>query len=330
MSNKQQKKLLVKLIALVLTALALFSLFGCSKAEDDDGKIQILCTLFSQYDWIRNIVGDSENIELKLIIANGADPHSYQPTAADILAISNCDMIVFVGGDSDNWVKEALERTDDPSIKQIALMELDGVTLHDISSSSGEHGHEHEDHKHSTFDEHIWLSLKNAQVLTMALGEIIASADPENAELYIKNAIEYVQKLENMSTSFESALSSVLKDERFVIFADRFPFVYLLSDYEIGYQAAFEGCTTDVDASFDTVLELIHEANLHSAEYIMVTESSDGALARTVANSAKADSIEVLTLDSMQSISQSRISNGETYLSIMEKNLMVLKKALCK
>ena len=324
------KKRLISLLLLLCLALSLFS---CAKNENKDSeeKLAVLCTLFPQYDWLRNIIGDVEGVELSVIIANGADPHSYQPTAEDIMNISNCDILVYLGGDSDTWVKEALERSKNENIKAVALSELDGITLREISSSSHSHeGHErgHEGHGHSSVDEHLYLSLKNASAATKALAELLSEKDPENREIYIKNAEEYSARIEALGKSFEEEISALDTEERFILFADRFPFIYLLSDYGVHYAAAFEGCTADVDADFDTVIRLIKEADEHNVKYVAVTESSDGALARTVAGSTKTREQKIITLQSMQAITRSQIESGITYLSVMEENLDAVKTAL--
>ena len=328
-----------KIICIFLVICFTFSLCSCdtSNNEKDSDKIKILCTLFPQYDWIRNITAGVDNVEVSLIIANGTDPHSYQPTAADIMNISNCDMLVYVGGDSDTWVKKAIERSKNQSINTVALTELDGITLHDISSGShtheddgeGEHEeHSHEGHSHSALDEHLYLSLENACTAVKRLATKICDLDPENSDIYLRNASEYALKLTNLSQSLKESVEQIPEHDRFILFADRFPFVYLLSDYGIHYSAAFEGCTTDVDADFDTIIRLIHEADEHNVNYIVVTESSDASLANTVISSTKTKDQKILTFNSMQAISKTQIENGVTYLSIMQENVNQVKIAL--
>lgn len=327
-----KKRILCALLAIIILA----SLCSCSQSQkqEESDKIKILCTLFPQYDWLRNITKGSESIELSLIIANGADPHSYQPTAADIMNISNCDIIVCLGGDSDTWVTKAIERSNNASIKNVRLSELEGMTLHNISSGShshGEHSHEeasHEGHAHSAFDEHLYLSLRNAITAAYALSEILCEKDPENAELYTKNASDYAEKLSALDREFASSLEQADINEPFMLFADRFPFVYLLSDYGIHYSAAFEGCSTDANADFDTVIRLIHEAEHHNASYIAVTEASDKALANTVISSGAKKDREILTLDSMQSVTKNDITKGKSYILTMASNLEAVKKAV--
>ena len=326
---------LLRALSVLIVLLLVFTLPACAD-RDDDEKISIVCTLFAQYDWMRNIIGDSEQVELKLLVANGADVHSYQPSAADIVAIAECDMIVYLGGGSDAWVSEAITRSGREDVKKIALAECEGVTLHDISSSSHSHGghedhddHEdHEGHNHGTLDEHLWLSLKNASVLTSVLCDALCDLDPENAQRYRENAARYILELSYLRLDFDIAVAKSDESERFMLFCDRFPFVYLLEELEIEYSAAFEGCSADVDADFGTVIGLIGEAKEHKVRFIAITESSDGSLARTVANEIKDREVKVLTFNSMQAVSKKEIDGGCSYLSIMRENLRALTIAL--
>ena len=329
-------KRIISILIAAIIILSSLSICACSSSEsfDDNAKIKILCTLFPQYDWLHTITDGVDDVSISLIIANGTDPHSYQPTAADIMNISNCDMLVYVGGDSDTWVKKAIEQSKNDSLTAIALTELNDITLHNISSASHTHEghshdeHSHEGHSHSALDEHLYLSLNNACEAVGELATALSRLDPDNKEIYKQNALEYTVKLSNLGESFKNDIESIPESERFILFADRFPFVYLLSDYNIHYSAAFEGCTTDVDADFDTVIRLTKEADEHNVKYIAVTESSDKALANTVILSTKSKNQKIVTLNSMQSISNKQINNGATYISIMEQNIKQIKVAL--
>ena len=323
-----------KIISALLALCILFSLCACtaSSEQKSEPRLRILCTLFPQYDWLRNVTEGIEGVEVSLIIANGTDPHSYQPTAADIMSISNCDMLVYVGGDSDTWVKKAIERSKNQDLTAVALTELEGITLQKISAESHSHeGHSHGDdhaHEHSALDEHLYLSLNNAITATIALTKTLTELDTQNAAAYIRNSTKYASKLYTLGRGLQSDLSTLDEESKFILFADRFPFVYLLSDYGIHYAVAFEGCTTDVDADFDTVIRLIHEADEHNVKYIAVTESGSTALASTVISSTKSKNQEIITLNSMQAVTKTQIENGATYLSVMEENINKVKTAL--
>lgn len=325
---------------LLLTALLLVctvAVLSCKKDESND-KIKVVCTMFPQYDWLRNIVGESDRIELTLLIKNGTDTHSYQPTAADIMAISECDLIVYLGRDADTWVSKALEMAECEKIKKVALCESENITLRDISSSSHEHEHpgdygdqhthSHEGHDHASFDEHVWLSLKNAEKLTEELCDVISELDPSDAKKYHQNAEKYISEIRNLDEKYRSVTELSTPEDRFLIFCDRFPFVYMLEDYGIDYSAAFEGCSTDANADFATVVRLVEEADAHGVKSLIVTESSDRALANTVKASSKSGISRVLVMNSLQSINDKQIKSGVTYLSMMNENLDVLASAL--
>ena len=284
---------------------------------------------------MRNIIGEIDGVELTLLISNGNDMHSYEPSAADIMKIADCDMIVYLGKDIDGWVSEAIERSGREDVKKVALAECEGVTLRNISSASHTHDHDehddhddHDGHDHGALDEHLWLSLKNATVLTETLCDAICELDPENAQNYRDNAARYILELEDLRLDFEAAVARADGSKRFMLFCDRFPFVYLLEELGIEYSAAFEGCSADVDADFGTVVRLIEEAEEHGVDFVAMTESSDGTLARTVANAIKDREVGLLTLDSMQAVGKKKIESGYSYLSIMRENLRVLSVAL--
>ena len=248
--------------------------------------------------------------------------HSYQPSAKDVMEISSCDMIVYQDGEADLWVQEAIQRANAESTVKVALSEIEGMTLHDISASSHSHGEHDHEHSHGTTDEHLWLSLSNAITATKALAETICALDPDGEEIYKQNSSEYISRLTALDGEYRSATEGVT--DGFVLFADRFPFVYLLEDYGIDYSPAFEGCSADVDAGFDTVLSLIKEADAHGVKYIAVTESSDKALATTVASSARSD-VEIIVMNSLQSVTSRQIDEGADYIGIMRENLSALK-----
>ena len=307
----------------------------CSCAHEESDRIKIVCTSFVEYDWLRNIVGDSERVELSLIVKNGTDIHSYQPTAADIMQISECDMIVYLGGEFDTWVNEALAMAKNEQTKKIAMSECEGVTLREISSASehheheGEaHEHEHDGHDHGTTDEHLWLSINNAIAICRALSRAVCELDGASAQIYTENTEKYIEDLTALDAEYRAYAESLADEQRFMLFCDRFPFVYLLCDYDIDYIAAFEGCSADANADFATVVRLIDELEAHSAKSVFVCENSDGRLAQTVISSSKLGDGEIFVMDSLQAVSQGQIESGVSYLGAMRENLEVIKAAL--
>ena len=327
-----ERALATVVLGCMLISLCL-GLCSCERTPSD--KIKIVCTVFPQYDWLRNIIGESERIELSLIVKNGADIHSYQPTAADIMQIAECDMIVYVGGEVDTWVNDALEMADNEQTLKLSMSECEGVMMREISSASENHehegheheGHEHEGHEHGATDEHLWLSLKNAMAICRALCDALCGLDPDDEQSYIQNTEKYIENLSALDQKYSQTVESVGENDRFVLFCDRFPFVYLLDDYGVEYIAAFEGCSADANADFGTVVRLIEEYDAHSLKCVIVCEDSDGRLAQTVVASSQAAEGEILVMNSLQAVSQKQIDGGESYIGLMEENLEVLRAA---
>ena len=310
-----------RIVCLILACLLLaLPLCGCG-AKKDGARVRIVCTVFPFYDWVRNIVGEVEGVEILWLADNGSDLHSFQPSASDMIAISSADLTVYAGGLSDAWIEEALKSGRNES--GMPLFAVEGVTARPVASESG---HDHEDgHSHEE-DEHLWLSLQNAAVCVEAICERLCELDGENREVYLANAEAYVKKLRVLDANTEKELA--MAESPRVLFADRFPFVYFLEDYEIEYRAAFRGCTTDVDADFSTVIELAKTLDEWSLRYVLVTESSDGALAESVIRASSQKDCAVLRLSSMQAVRRSEAEEGLTYLSAMEKNILILLQAL--
>lgn len=318
-----------KILCLALAALFLcLSLVGCQKRENGKNG-QIVCTSFAAYDWIRAILGDSETLSVSLLVSSGADLHSYQPTVADKVKLSESEMVVYIGGESDAWVGEWLAQAS--GVRAVCLSEIEGVTLRNVSEHGDGEGEAHlheegEEHAHASFDEHIWLSPKNAAVLTAYLAQELAKIDEENAALYRGNAEAYQTELALLGEAYAEMVAA--SQNRRVIVADRFPFVYLVEEYGISYCAAFAGCTTENEAGFETVVRLSRQADEWEARYLLVTESSDRKLAGSVIAATKDKNQEILSMNSMQAISSERIDSGVSYLSLMYENLDILRKAL--
>lgn len=517
------KKLLYCLLAVVVTA-TLFA--GCSnQAADDENAsnvpksgnsssetIKIVSTIFPQYDWVRQILGDNaDNAELTLLLNSGVDLHSYQPTVDDIVAISTCDMFIYVGGESDAWVEDALAAASNEDMVVINLLEVlgdavveeeiiegmehdhdhsheeidpdnigdrelsyyaedwvtienalnsgamdgyvqhnaeanetdfdsqmtafqthwasdypafeitenglvldgtavayryagyelivgdDSVTVwygyeavdtmgvapkfiafndHTAESDDHDHEHEHEDehdhekpshfhmrygdeslsalveiegwaptyflssmsneavaeamsghsHDEAELDEHVWLSLRHAQTLTTYIADKLGEVDPENSAVYTANANTYNGKLSALDAEYQSVVDSA--SIKTLLFADRFPFRYLVDDYNLDYYAAFSGCSAETEASFETIVFLATKINELRLENILVIESSDKSIAETVSENTNDKNQQILVLDSIQSVTSSGIASGATYLSAMESNLAVLEEAL--
>ncbi len=503
-----------KIITLVLALAMAVSLFtGCGKknnaetGESDSNKLSVVTTIFPEYDWVREILGGkAESTDLTMLLDNGVDLHSYQPTADDIIKISDCDLFIYVGGESDEWVKNVLKNTVNKKMKVINLLEMlgDSVKTEEIVEGMQEddhdHGHSHDEqltendiedrtlsdfagawkslhpyllngdldkfcehraeedednsttkdtylekykaswqcdaekisingdtitftyadgktvsaeytyagyqpkrndegkirsvryqfettsadapkyvqfndhgdepgeaeHFHIYFgndgfdalmsgktnpffvkdalsaedildelmghdhgeekDEHVWLSPKNAQTLCVTLADALCAIDPDNKNTYIANAAAYRDKLAALDADYKAAVDGAA--HKTVLFGDRFPFRYLVDDYGLRYYAAFAGCSAETEASFETVSFLAKKVDELGLPCVLTIEGAQHRIAETIVQNTAGKNQKVLTMDSMQSTTSKDVANGATYLSVMEKNLSVLKQAL--
>jgi len=505
--------------------MALVMLLGFAFAHSafaEEKKLSVVTTIFPVYDWVREVVGENENVDITLLLNSGVDLHSYQPTAEDIMKIATCDVFVYVGGESDEWVEDALKEAGNPDMKVINLVEAmgDGVKLEEIVEGM-EHDHDHEhseahakevstfedhevqdralsdwagewqsgypyvldgtldegfrhkaesgsmtaeeykayyatgyetdiqritidgdantieyaykdgkvlkseykylgyyiqnwssgtraamyrfealdresgapvyiefndhiiepcraehfhfrcsdtsfddiedpesrwptfwpaemtgedilaafighdhgddddhEHEHDEPDEHVWLSLRNAQVLCQAIADVLGEADPANAGRYQANAQEYEARLAALDIEFVKAVKEA--NVRTVLFGDRFPFRYLVDDYGLSYYAAFSGCSAESEASFETIVFLSGKVDELDLPAVLTIEGDNHRIAETVVQNTRAKSAKILTVDSMQSTTSADVKNGVTYLGVMTDNLEILKQALTK
>ena len=340
-----------KITALLLALFMLVgALAGCGKQNDTNktDKLSIVTTIFPEYDWVREILGDkADNAEITMLLDNGVDLHSYQPTADDIVKISDCDLFIYVGGESDGWVEDALRNAANRNMKVINLLEVlgDSVKTEEIvegmqeeheheDAEEHEHEdaeeHEHEDaeeHEHEEeADEHVWLSLKNAKMLVRVISKALQELDPDNKDIYAANADAYVKKLSALDAEYQAAVDAA--SNKTILFGDRFPFRYLVDDYGLRYYAAFVGCSAETEASFETISFLAKRVDEWKLPCVLTIEGAQHKIAETIVQNTTTKNQKVLTMDSMQSTTTQDVKNGTTYLSVMEKNLSVLKEAL--
>ena len=339
-----------KITALLLALFMLVgALAGCGKQNDTNqtDKLSIVTTIFPEYDWVREILGDkADNAEITMLLDNGVDLHSYQPTADDIVKISDCDLFIYVGGESDEWVEDALRNAANGNMKVINLLEVlgDSVKTEEIVEGMQEAEHEYEDaeeHEHEDAhahedaeeheheeeaDEHVWLSLKNAKMLVRVISKALQELDPNNKDIYAANADAYVKKLSALDAEYQTAVDAA--SNKTILFGDRFPFRYLVDDYGLRYYAAFVGCSTETEAGFETISFLAKRVDEWKLPCVLTIEGAQHKIAETVVRNTTAKNQRVLTMDSMQSTTSKDVKNGTTYLSVMEKNLSVLKEAL--
>jgi zinc transport system substrate-binding protein len=306
-----------------------------------DGKVQIVTTIFPEYDWTKNILGkDASGAEVTMLLDSGVDLHSYQPSADDILTISNCDVFVYIGGESEKWVDDVLREANNSNMIIVDLMDVLGESVKEeevVEGMQEEDDHDHNDADHDEkehahedeekeYDEHIWLSLKNASKCVDSIAKAVSDADPDNSAVYRKNADDYIAKINALDAEYQSVTDSA--PVKTLLFGDRFPFRYMTDDYGLTYYAAFVGCSAETEASFETITFLAGKVDELSLDSVITIEGSDHRIADTVVNSTKKRNQKVLTMNSMQSVTSKDIKNGEDYLSVMTENLETLKEAL--
>ena len=323
------KKIFILIIAAALIACGLSACKSGKTANSHKKELRIVTTIFPEYDWVKNILGQNPaGIKADMLLDSGVDLHSYQPTADDILKISGCDVFIYVGGESDEWVRDALKQASNKDMAVINLLETLGDSVKEEETVEGMEAEEEEGGEEAgekEYDEHVWLSLRNASVLISRISEAIAAADPQNAGLYKANTEAYLQKLSALDGKYTETVKGA--SSKTLIFGDRFPFRYLTDDYGLSYYAAFAGCSAESEASFETISFLAKKADELSAKCIL-TIGPDHRIAETVVKNTGAKDLKILTLDSMQGTTAEDVKNGASYLSAMEKNLEVLREAL--
>ena len=328
------KKLSLLLSALMILSLLCFNFTACSSEaiySEGDGELHVLCTTFAPFDFVRQVGGD--RVKVSILQDSGADLHNYTPTAATLSALSDADLFVCIGGSSDNaWLPDAVNAAGNSSLKTLCLIDsvepmyasLEDDWSGEEHSHEGDHddhghGHSHDGHDHGA-DEHIWTSVKNAMLMVEAIKDALIEADPEGREIYENNAADYLARL----TYLDAQLEELEGEIPLLLMADRFPFVYLLHDYHIPYVAAFSGCSTEVNAGFETQIKLIEAVRDNSISTIFVIDGGSKDLADAISSET---GCAIAALDSMQSIDRSHIISGANYIDIMQKNINILKEA---
>ncbi|MBR6880733.1 MAG: zinc ABC transporter substrate-binding protein [Clostridiales bacterium] len=314
-------------LTLFITAvMAAGVLCSCSAAGDDE-RLDVVVVSFSEYDWTRNIAGDNPaGMDITLIMDNGVDPHSFQPSSDDIVDITTCDILIFTGGESEEWVRDALENKVNEDMIIVDLMDVIGDSIREEETKEGMSAEDGEDEEETEYDEHIWLSLRNAAASCEAIEDALSKADPDNESVYSANKDRYISELTALDSEYKKACEEASVTT--IIVADRFPFIYLTADYGLDYYAAFPGCSAETQADFETVIFLAGKADELNVPALITTETGNGKIASTIKENCKNSDMPVLILDSIQSVDSKRIENGESYLGIMKNNLEVLKKAL--
>ena len=328
--------------------------------KGNSNKISIVCTTFPQYDWVKNILGEeAERFNVTLLLDNGVDMHSYQPAVKDIATAGSSNLFIYVGGESDTWVEDALKEAKNKDLKAINLMETLGNSVkeeevvegmqeerkslghsHEKSSKEKQEQTQKESHENSQeingqkeaadeepeYDEHIWLSIRNAEIMVKNIEKAIEQLDSDNAKVYQNNAENYIKKLDTLDKQYANTIQNA--KYKAILFGDRFPFRYMADDYDLKYYAAFAGCSAETMAGFETVTFLAKKADELRLPVILTIENSDGRIAEAVKSNTTKKNQKILAMNSLQSVTKEQLADGITYLQVMQENLSVLSEAL--
>ncbi|MBQ7595118.1 MAG: zinc ABC transporter substrate-binding protein [Clostridia bacterium] len=318
-----------KYISIIICIVMIVTAFSaCSKAgstENKNDKLTVVTTIFPEYDWVRTIAGDKADITM--LLDNGVDLHSYQPTADDIIKISTCDIFIYVGGTSDSWVKDTLGEAVNKDMTVINLLDVLGNAVKEEEAKEGMEQEDEADEAEEgpEYDEHVWLSLKNAALLCSYISEKLCEKDPANADYYKSNTEIYLEKINMVDSDYVNVTSA---NKKTLVFGDRFPFRYLVDDYGLDYYAAFAGCSAETEASFKTIMFLAGKVDELGLSAVLCIENSKSSIAETIKENTKTKDQKILSLNSMQSVTSQDVETGATYIGIMQDNLEVLKEAL--
>ena len=320
--------LCVALLSALFTACAADGSTNATTRPDVNTKeLSVVATVFPAYDWARQIIGEnSDHIALTLLLDKGTDFHNYQPTVEDIYKISTCDLFLYVGGESDSWVPDALAQASNKDVRVVCLLDALGSAAKEEEALEGMEAEEEEEEDGPAYDEHVWLSLRNARTLCAAVCEALKAKDPACAESFQTNLAAYDGALAELEGRYAKAMEAPAR--KTLLFADRFPFRYLAEDYGLTCYAAFSGCSAETEASFETVNFLVNKVDELELPCVMKLEGSDTRLAETVILNAKTQNVQILELNSLQSVTSKMVDEGVSYLSVMESNLAVLQQAL--
>ena len=319
------KKIILSILAIaIIFGIIAFLAIGGKRNTTEDAKIKIVASNFASYDFLRAIIGDNEEIELTFLLGPGKDAHSYDPTAGDLIKIQNADLFVYIGGEMEKWADKVLESTDSNGKEIICISDfVEKMEEKEVDGAEDEHHDEEHEHEEGAFDEHIWTSPANAIKMVNALEEAMEKIDNENAVTYKKNADEYINQINEVDKKIQAVVDNKVRNR--LVFADKMPMQYFMEYYGLEVSAAFDGCSTETDPSAKTIAYLQNKIKEEHIPVVLYIELNPGKVAQTIANETGAEAMQI---NSLHNVSLEDFNNGETWVSLMSKNVEVLKKAL--
>lgn len=319
-------KIISKILAMAMLVCSLCSLAACGEPDEAEG-VSVVSTIFASYDFAREVAGDNANI--KMLVSPGADVHSYDPTMKDIMAVNKCDVFIYVGGESDQWVEKILASVDNPDMKIVKLIDCTEELYHEEYKEGMEHDHDHDhddhdhDHDEAGYDEHVWTNPRNAMLICEEIAKALCEVDAENADEYKANLAAYNAELKELDETFKDIVANASRKE--IIFGDRFPLIYFVKAYGLDYFAAFPGCSSETEPSGATVAFLINKVKEDDIPVVFYLELSKGNIADTI---CEATGAQKLQFNACHNISKDDFEAGIGYLDLMMNNIDVLRTAL--
>ena len=317
---KIKKIILILILILIIVGIVFLISKSSNTKNNEEGKIQIVSTNFASYDFLRAIIGDNKNINLTFLLGPGKDAHSYDPTAGDLIKIQNADLFVYIGGDSEKWADKVLESLDTNKTKKICIADsVDKIEEQEIDGAE----EEHEEEEEGAFDDHIWTSPANAIKMVQALENAVEEIDNSNSTKYKENAKKYISEIQDVDAKIKKIVDKKVRDR--LVFADRMPMQYFINYYNLKVTAAFSGCSTETEPSAKTIAYLQNRIKEEKIPVVLYIELNDGRVAKTIAKETGAKAKQIQTL---HNVSLDDFNRGETWVSLMNRNLKVLKLAL--
>ena len=317
-----RRRLFALLLALTLAA----SLCGCAdRQRAEDGRLQVVCSVFPYYDFARQIGGD--DVDVTMLVAAGKETHSFEPTPLDVITLSQADVFLYNGGESEAWVDDILSAAGENIAVTLPLMPQVSALAEEwaegMEGAHDEHDHETHDSDDIEYDEHVWTSPVLAKALCRAICDALCQADPAHQEDYQARLTDYLTQLDQLDAAFREVVDA--GHRRLLVFGDRFPLLYFCKEYGLDYRAAFHGCASDTEPSLATLKYLIDKVEDEKIPVVYTIELSSRKVADAIAETTGA---KVLTFHSCQTVSRAEFDGGATYLSLMERNVEALREGL--
>ena len=321
-----------RILALLLAAAVALPLCACAPAgeEAEDGRLQVVCSLFPYYDFVREIGG--AYVSPRLLVAAGREAHSFEPTPMDVIRVSRADVFVYNGGEGEQWVDEILSSAGENIPAVLRMMDYADMLTEEPLAGHDDHDHADHDHEHDDdhdsddieYDEHIWTSPVQAMKLCRAICDALCAADPAHAAVYRSNLENYLGQLAELDVAFRQVCSE--KKRSLLVFGDRFPLLYFCREYGLDYRAAFHGCSSDTEPSLYTLKFLIDKVAQEKIPVVYALELSSQKVAQAIAETTGA---RVMTFYSCQTVSAGDFAAGAGYVSLMRRNVDALREGIC-